>query len=289
MISQILPFLNQLLPAGLAVKGLSKLDPRMSKFFTNAAAAGFGTSAALDYLRNKFTPEGKQSNERSLKEGNIQGTLRPDESAALQSNQEANRGLDLAKKGISGAVGLGAGLLGDMEGSPEKNRKSPLQIGMDSPQSMREIEDLRERGGAAQTGELLLGREGTKLQREDGMSRNQQAEQPRMTRPQQKSAASTPFKSFLSQYPDVGNYLDKLMGQGMSPLQAVTEAKKKKTIMNDIADIEEAQGQDLESLIGQLFGGTERLRSPTSQGGSSKNADLINAIKRLGDLQGRRG
>lgn len=129
MINKILPFLNSLLPAGLAVKGLSKVDPRMAKFLTNAAGAGFGTDAALSFLRNKFGLAGSKDQENQLRAGSAEGTLRPDEGAALQGANEANRGVDLLQKGLSIGAGVAGGLAGDSPEPVQQTITQPANFG----------------------------------------------------------------------------------------------------------------------------------------------------------------
>lgn len=130
MISQILPFLKASIPYALAVKGLEKVDPRMKNFFTQAAAAGWGANEALDFLRNKFEGSGNKNERSRLETGSEKGTLRPDEAAGLAQIEQRERPMDLAQKGLAGAVGIGAALAGreNKTDSPkERNDQSEQQ------------------------------------------------------------------------------------------------------------------------------------------------------------------
>ncbi len=102
--SAFLPLLNKLIPIGLAVKGLEKVDPRLKTFFTGAFASGYGADEAMDFLRTKFeNPEHER-----LEEGSKRGSLRPDEAAGLQQIRKSQDIKNNVKKGVA----LGAGLAG---------------------------------------------------------------------------------------------------------------------------------------------------------------------------------
>lgn len=56
-ISKILPFLSNLIPQDLAIKGLSKVDPRMGRFINKAMGSGQTAEDVLSYIKNKLNPE----------------------------------------------------------------------------------------------------------------------------------------------------------------------------------------------------------------------------------------
>ena len=131
MINQILPLLSSYLPVDYAVKGLSKINPSMGKFITNASAAGYATDTILDFLRDKFDTEGSKTS-RSQLEGKVMSKqARPDEEAALSQIRQTRAPGDLLQKGISTAVGIGSGLksMGSNKEtpSPEIQPTNPLQ------------------------------------------------------------------------------------------------------------------------------------------------------------------
>lgn len=57
VLSRISPFLNDLIPSELAMKGLSKIDPRLGKFFKGILSSGHTADEGLQYLRKELTPE----------------------------------------------------------------------------------------------------------------------------------------------------------------------------------------------------------------------------------------
>lgn len=143
MINRILPFLSQFIPGALAVKGLSKVDPRLSKFFSNAAAAGYGTDAALNFLKNKLTPSASAGEQQRLQQGSEQGTLRPDEAASLQNIRQSQAPTNAIQKGVSALTGIGAGMVTDQPSpqEPQQQGKTQQQI-MDPMQALQEFPEL---------------------------------------------------------------------------------------------------------------------------------------------------
>lgn len=126
MITKILPFLNKLIPTGLAFKGLGKVSPKIGKYLSTATAAGYGAEEALDYLRQQLGGESPDKN------------LRPDEQAA---NARVGQGAQIPNAiGKAAQIGLGAtgigtaghvigSLFGAGQGGPEEgNQPQASQI-----------------------------------------------------------------------------------------------------------------------------------------------------------------
>lgn len=99
MLNRITPLLNRLVPVGLAYKGLQKLDPRIGKFLSGAAGAGYGAEEAIDFMRDKYAPD-----------QNSGGQLRPDEAA---SNQQVENSKFIPKL-AAGAAGAALGGVGGL-------------------------------------------------------------------------------------------------------------------------------------------------------------------------------
>jgi len=120
------PVLNvaKTIGAPLALKALTKLNPKFKNFFTEAAAYGYGADQALSYLTERFSKPNEFQNQ--LEKGEAQGTLRPDEAAAKQQiNAQQIPGKILR----SGAAFGGAGLLGAMGDQPAGDEQQPKQQG----------------------------------------------------------------------------------------------------------------------------------------------------------------
>ncbi len=110
--------LNKLIPTGLAIKGLSKIDPRLSNFISNAGLAGYSADSVLDYLRTRLNP-GQAQSEKELEAGAASGGLHPEQKVSLKKRREENA----IGKGLAGAIGLATGL-GSLSGNESMQRSS---------------------------------------------------------------------------------------------------------------------------------------------------------------------
>lgn len=59
IIEKALPFLNEFIPAGLAIKGLQKVNPKLGDFMKDTLAAGFTTNEVKDFIKEKLVPTEK--------------------------------------------------------------------------------------------------------------------------------------------------------------------------------------------------------------------------------------
>jgi hypothetical protein len=129
MLSRILPLLNNLIPKNLAFKGLSKIDPRIGRFLTSAASAGYTMDQALDYIRNQTQPQ------------EIQGS-RPGEKAANKRVKQGTAIPELLGKAGTTALGV-AGIqavpqvLGNMFENKEENSQQAGQVPEQAPQTQQ--------------------------------------------------------------------------------------------------------------------------------------------------------
>lgn len=127
-LAKILPLLNRLIPSGLAIKGLQKLNPNIGKFVTNATALGFGVDQILGYVRDQVEP--------------MQVEGRPDERASerrVQQGKAPERALGSLGKAAIGGAAIGTALgqlpqvLGNMFEGNEENvpnqdmQKNPIE------------------------------------------------------------------------------------------------------------------------------------------------------------------
>lgn len=141
MISKILPFLNQLIPAGLATKGLSKINPRIGSYIADATAAGYSVNQILDFLRSQTSPQKDES-------------LRPDQMAAESRISQGNLPVEALKTGASTVAGAGAisavpSILGGILEGGQSQQETPNQqniIEQYSPELFQFISDLIGKG-----------------------------------------------------------------------------------------------------------------------------------------------
>jgi hypothetical protein len=143
MISRILPLLNRLIPQGIAMKGLSKLNPRIGSFLTNATAAGYSANEVMDFLRQQTGIESSEG-------------LRPDEAAAatrVQQGKAIPRAIGTAAKVGLGASGIAAipEVIGNMfQGQGQEQQGEQQEQGniiqQLSPELFSFIENLLQQG-----------------------------------------------------------------------------------------------------------------------------------------------
>ncbi len=55
--SKILPFLSEHIPVDMAIKGISKLSPKIGNFLKRGMSSGLDVKEGLDYLRDKLNPK----------------------------------------------------------------------------------------------------------------------------------------------------------------------------------------------------------------------------------------
>lgn len=100
--SRVLPFLNDFIPVDLAIKGISKVNPKIGSFLKKGQEQGLNLKDGLDFLKQQFSPseEVKQSNPLQDFETNypdiasalsrtIQNGQSPDAAAAILKNSSS--------------------------------------------------------------------------------------------------------------------------------------------------------------------------------------------------------
>ena len=106
--------LNEFVPDDIAEKGLSKLDPRVKKFFSSSIKNGLGAGAALSFLRSNLgnnsadTQNLQRRTNPNLVEQRNQFALRPDEMASLNRRKDDAKRDQVAKQ----LLGIGVPLTG---------------------------------------------------------------------------------------------------------------------------------------------------------------------------------
>lgn len=108
LINKTLPFLNKLIPPAIAIKGLSKIDNRLSSFIQDALASGYTTDNVLDLLRTSVQSPAERQEMQNLKGMSQAGNLHPEQQRSLQ-NRESQESVG---KAISSVAGLTGGLMG---------------------------------------------------------------------------------------------------------------------------------------------------------------------------------
>lgn len=70
-INRVLPFLSRYVPEDLAIKGLSKVDPRFGKFIQTALSAGESFDQAKEFIGSKIEEQQEKSDGPAKQSGNI--------------------------------------------------------------------------------------------------------------------------------------------------------------------------------------------------------------------------
>lgn len=64
--SKILPFLNEYIPADLAVKGISKISPKLGDFLKRGQSMGLKVEEGLQYVKDQIIPKGRPQESRNV-------------------------------------------------------------------------------------------------------------------------------------------------------------------------------------------------------------------------------
>lgn len=86
--SKIMPFLSKYIPTDLAIKGISKISPKIGSFLQKGLSMGLDAKEGLDFIKEKF--EGKEPEEKKNKTENIISQHSPNLFAFME--QEIGKG-----------------------------------------------------------------------------------------------------------------------------------------------------------------------------------------------------
>jgi hypothetical protein len=230
---------------------MAKINPNFSNFFAKATAAGYGTNQIMSFLQDVFSNPSATAEKNRLGKGISEGTLRPDEEAAAHAIHRAEAPERALKKAGTLATSVGGVGLG-----------------------VTKLPGLIKQGVALASQMMGKGGQAAPAQENAGSSQE---------------APSTPADQFLRSHPELGNYLDGLISQGMSPIEAAQKAKSNPRWGATIDKIEGDIGQDFISLIAQIFGidlnqrsgGQANQTSPQGSNQSGGDSELIAALQQI--------
>ncbi len=100
--SKVMPFLSEYIPTDLALKGISKVAPKMGDFLKRGMEQGLNLKEGLDYIKSRFESPNEQSQAKDQRtiveqyspelhqfmEQEIKGGRRPIEAGALAQNDK---------------------------------------------------------------------------------------------------------------------------------------------------------------------------------------------------------
>lgn len=121
ILSKAIPLLNKYVPPALAIKGLSKIDNRLSSFIQDSLTAGYTTDAVIDFLRSSIQNPADKNEIRNLESMEASGNIHPEQQRSLQKRQ----GEEAIGKGISTVAGIAGGLAGLPQGNNQQDTTQP--------------------------------------------------------------------------------------------------------------------------------------------------------------------
>lgn len=236
--------LNKVVPFNIALQALEKVSPKLKSFISGAAAAGYGSSEILDFLRSEYT------NQNESKEN-----LRPDQEAAINRRATEERG----EKNIRRAATLAGGLAGGLGASALTKGISDA-----APAAI----------SAVTSGESDQGDQ--PADPTNPQSPFQKSPSPiapdEKTQPQPINMAS----KLIAQFPQLGKFLDEQIAQGVNPVEAAANARKNRLLSPVISKIEGDIDESFEDLIGRLYAPNQpsfdKQNSPLSELSVALNA-----------------
>jgi hypothetical protein len=256
VLSKILPFLKNAIPSALAVKALGKLDSRFTRFFGDAAAAGFGTDQVISYLRN--TLGGEEKEEQRLSEQSRQRTLTPDEEYNLQEMQRSQSIPNTLQTGVSLATGLGAGL-SSLEKTPQAQHEK-------TEQTDPRVASVRKAADAIQSRKTS-----TKVQ---DVAQNMKSTVP-----------ITDIASFLeSVFPQLSTALERMILAGKSPEDAAFTTMSFPSFKKPIQEITKESGMSWPSIVRNMYGPSSQQQPQQRNAPSSAQQSMPSSQQGLGEI-----
>lgn len=93
--SKVAPFLSEHLPIDLAVKGISKVAPKLGKFLDEGKRMGLDVKEGIDFIKDKMQPA-KEETSKESKLSNILGEFSPELQAFIEQEIQAGKAPDHA-------------------------------------------------------------------------------------------------------------------------------------------------------------------------------------------------
>lgn len=126
------------LPATLARKALTKINPKFDSFFAQALTYGVDADRALEYLAQRFESEPQRDYKEQLERGAANQTLRPDEMVSRSQIGNAAIPGKVLRGAASVALGGGLGL-----GGSKQEAQPPMSSPPIPPEENKRLETLQ--------------------------------------------------------------------------------------------------------------------------------------------------
>ena len=257
IISRVLLLLNKLVPASIAVKGLSKVNPKMASFVTDSLAAGYTADNVIEYLRTRLTSSGEQMEKSRLENSS---SLTPQEKNNLQK-RKTESGLGTA---AAGAIGLATGLGGLASGEQSEEVAQPQQAQNPSkpPIPSRPLNVKPPSGGLSASGFPIP------------QSQPQPQNKPASPMPQNSQAQSQPQQqNVIAQYsPALYKFLSEKIASGTKPHVAAFQALDNKSLKAAARKLEQDSGMAFSDVVLSEFGSQAALQSQQARAQQAQQA-----------------
>lgn len=146
----------------------------------------------------------------------------------------------------------------------ERTKRAELEDrssqGVARPDERAELARFQQRGApvdafanAAKLGSRLIGGLGSAAQAEQLDQQSNQSQQTSQPETQAQAKGPDMSSSFLSQYPELGKFIQGQISIGSSPQEAAMNARKKRLLSPIISKIEGQVGEKFEDVVSRLF------------------------------------
>lgn len=267
-IMNIKPLLSKFVPIAVALKGISKINPKARKFIEDASVYGYGGDQILEFLRNQL---GHPDAERERLESGAPN-LRPDEKASLeQMNQREAPGRAIQHTLAAGA-GIGAGLAG-LEGEEEQ---MPMNEEPVVPQGIPSSEGEKPIARGMQPNIPAVKQAGEKLKTMNVAQK---------VFPQQQRAQPGVMEGIS---PQLKEFVEGRIAKGKALPQIASLAKSH--FFDEIKDIEDESGMPFAKFLESLYGKERenaRVKGLAQQGRGPEINTFLEGLRQLRQQAGR--
>lgn len=234
---------SNLLEPGTILNTLKKVVPHLNPFFSAASAAGYGASQIISFLRHRVENPNQAATQRNLEQREGQNLITGAEQSLLEAQRASNQPWDLAES-LPRAIGAGVGALGAISGAFKGQPKEKQQA--EQPTDPRVEQVQRAQGGLdMRNAEQRTPRPGQATVQPTPAQNPQPVMQP--------VSDNQFFDHFLSQYPQLGQFIQKQISANKTPEETYTLLKKSPLYSGVVKRLEEGAQESFLDTMKRLF------------------------------------
>lgn len=302
LVGRMMPLLNKLVPAGLALKGISRISPRLANFATDSLSAGYGADQILDYLRDRVGSEGDIAESKRL-----QGAgLTPTEKRAAGKRKQQESGKTIASTAIGLAAGIG-GMPGKEAGAQAikgqilpaiKNQMQSNPVTLNGNMRIGNAQQQKQIGAQSLLGIPKISGQQIPRAPQGSAPNAKDYDQENMVAhiEQQMSQRGQPQSNIIQQVsPQLHKFIQSEIQSGRPPAVAAFRALENSKFKKIIDRIETKTETNIEDLIQSIYGAGQQAaqegqQSQQMQQGQQQSqqgqAALMQTIQQLKQLRG---